>query len=264
MKQLIYISVLFFALVSCTKVIEVDLNSSDPQIVIEGEISNSGEPAIVTITKSINFDESNIFPYVTDALVSISDDDGNSEVLSEVSPGVYLSNVMVGSINKTYTLHVESNEKILTSNSIIPNQVNLDSLEVVVNTSGGFGGGGPSLSHEVFVSYSDPVDETNYYRFIEYINGEKKASYIFDDLLFNGVSARRKLRTFERDLEPGDTVVVEIQCIDSKVYDYFFSFGNLNGGPSSSSPANPNTNITGSKLGYFSAHTSQRKQVIIP
>ena len=68
---------------------------------------------------------------------------------------------------------------------------------------------------------------------------------------------------FNRYLSKGDTVTVEMQCIDKTVYEYFNSFGNLGMGPSSSTPANPYTNLNGAVLGYFSAHTSERKSVII-
>lgn len=55
-----------------------------------------------------------------------------------------------------------------------------------------------------------------------------------------------------------------MQCVDENVYNYFNSFGNLMGGPgSSSTPANPYTNIEGGVLGYFSAHTFELKEVII-
>jgi hypothetical protein len=38
-------------------------------------------------------------------------------------------------------------------------------------------------------------------------------------------------------------------------------FGNTQGG--SATPANPYTNIIGSELGYFSAHTSEMKEKVI-
>jgi hypothetical protein len=54
-----------------------------------------------------------------------------------------------------------------------------------------------------------------------------------------------------------------MQCIDKAVYEYFESMGNVNMGPNSSSPANPYTNLKGAKLGYFSAHTVERKYITI-
>jgi hypothetical protein len=251
---------------SCTETIDIDLNSSAPQIVIEGRVSNNGMPSIISITKSVNFDESNDFPKVEGAIVSLMDNVGNSDVLLETSPGIYISPTVTGIIGNTYFLTVETDGKTMTSESTVPDQVPFDSLIVEVNTSsgGGFGPGGESSSHHVKVQYRDPPDETNYYRFVEYVNGDFKKFYVFDDRLSDGLFITQDLIRNDRDLSPGDTVKIEMQCIDSYVYDYFFSFGNLFGGPAkSSTPSNPNTNINGSELGYFSAYTFEMKESVI-
>jgi hypothetical protein len=251
---------------SCTEKIDIDLNSSDPQIVIQGSISNSGLPSIISLTASVNYDESNDFPKVEGAMVSLNDNLGNSVVLPETSPGIYSTLTITGTIGNTYFLTVEADGKTLTSNSTVPNQVPFDSLIVEVNTStgGGFGPNGESSSHYVKVQYQDPAEETNYYRFVEYVNGEFKKSYVYDDRLSNGLFVTQDLIRSDRNLSPGDTLKIEMQCVDFFVYDYFFSFGNLFGGPTNSStPSNPNTNISGSELGYFSAHTFEVKEDVI-
>ena len=74
---------------SCTKEIKIDLNSSDPQIVIEGSVPANGEKATIKISKSVNFDESNVFPEVRNAVVILNDNAGNSETLNVTTPGIY-------------------------------------------------------------------------------------------------------------------------------------------------------------------------------
>lgn len=254
-------------LASCTKVIELDLNSSEPQIVIEGSIGTTGDSTLIIITKSVNFDESNNFPWVENAIVTVIDDLGNSETLIEKSPGNYSSSTFIGVIGRTYFLNVNAEGIFFTSQSTIPSQVNFDSLiveEVTTTGSGGPGGGG-GASHRVTVQYTDPNVETNYYRFIEYHNGEPQSNiFIFDDRLTNGNNISAELTSFSRNLNTGDTLTIVMQCIDKTVYDYFNSFGSLFGGPqNASTPANPYTNIEGSKLGVFSAHTIQRKYFVI-
>jgi len=105
----------------------------------------------------------------------------------------------------------------------------------------------------------------NYYRFIEYHNGEPKGDvFVFDDIITNGNSVSIDLVSPDRELNSGDTITIVMQCIDKPIYDYFHGFGNLFGGPqNASTPANPYTNIDGSQLGYFSAHTIQSKSFII-
>ncbi|MEQ9168642.1 MAG: DUF4249 family protein, partial [Fulvivirga sp.] len=157
-NNVIFLATCAFFITSCTEVIDIDLNSSDPEIVIEGNISNNGESAVVKITESINFDESNDFTNVENALVTLNDDMGNSEILVEMSPGIYSSNSLIGTIGNTYFLIVEAKGNTLTSQSIIPNRVAFDSLIIEESTEDGFGFGGSSdnsLSYNITVSYKD-------------------------------------------------------------------------------------------------------------
>jgi hypothetical protein len=257
----------FFFCFSCTEVIELDLNGSDSQVVIEGSIGTNADSVLIKITKSVNFEDGNTFPFVENAVVTISDDAGNVETLIEKSPGIYSSSTFLGVEGRTYFLDVNSESKSYTSHSTIPTQINFDSLLVEqTNSAAGPGGGqGARISYKVTVQYSDPAGETNYYRFVEYHNGEPQGSiFVFDDRLTNGSSISIDLISFNRKLNSNDTLTIEMQCIDKAVYEYFHSFGNLFGGPqNSSTPANPYTNIIGSKLGYFSAHTTQKKSIVI-
>lgn len=269
MKKILSIAIISVSLfTSCTEVIELDLNTSLTQTVIEGNIRTNGDSTLVKITQSVNFDESNNFPLVENAIVTVSDDAGNSETLIEKSPGNYSSSVFLGVSGRTYILNVDSEGKNFTSQSTIPTQVNFDSLIVEEVTGGGGGpggGGGSGTSYRVTIQYTDPASEINYYRFVEYHNGEPQSNaFVFDDRLNNGNFVSTELVSFNRKLNSGDTLTLEMQCIDKPVYDYFHSFGNLFGGPqNSATPANPYTNIVGSKLGYFSAHTTQSKSFII-
>ncbi len=262
--RVFFLMFLAFLLTNCTEKIDTDLNSSSPQIVVEGNISID-EPAIIKLTESVNFDENNIFPKGEGALIRISDNTGNTEILTETEPGTYKSYILTGKIGYTYSISFETDNKILTSNSTIPNQINFDSLIVKKSSlSGGFGNPGATNSYEVIVKYSDPIDENNYYRFVEIVNGEFSNDHVFDDRLINGLEVENTLKSFKRELSQGDTLKIIMQCIDKNVYEYFNSFSNLSGGPmNSSTPANPYTNIEGGILGYFSAHTSQEHECII-
>ena len=255
--------------VACTENIQLDLNSSSPQIVVEGSVSTNGMAQIL-ITKSINFDQTNKFPSVDSLEVRLTDNLGNTELLKGNSAGLYTSNKIIGLVGRTYTLSVKTADKTITSVCAIPNPVKFDSLNLKATAGysrGSFGGNTAipiGTLYTLKVKFNDPVNETNYYRFIEYKNGKSTGNiYVYDDRLNNGKTNDKSLMNFSRYLSKGDTVTVEMQCIDKTVYEYFNSFGNLGMGPSSSTPANPYTNLNGAVLGYFSAHTSERKSVII-
>jgi hypothetical protein len=258
-----YILLLFMMILSsCTEEIIVDLNSSDPQIVIEGSLSTSGE-SVIKITESVNFDENNLFPAIQNAIVVISDNLGNTETFHESSEGVYSTSSFVGVEGRTYFLNVQIEEKKLESISTLPNYVSFDSLIVTKSSAPGFPGAQDNdLFYQVRVKYNDPADEVNFYRFVEIRNDEIINSYVFDDKLNNGEEVTVPLIDFSRELVDGDVLKIEMQCIDESVYEYFNSFGNTQSG--SSTPANPYSNIVGSELGYFSAHTSETKENVIP
>jgi hypothetical protein len=246
---------------SCTEIIDIDLNSSNPQIVIEGNVSNTGE-SVIKITKSVNFDESNNLPKVQNAIVEISDNLGNSEILLESSEGIYSTSSFGGVEGRTYSLNVQVDNLKLESVSYMPNNVSFDSLFVTKGSAPGFPGAQENdLFYEVRVKYKDPADEVNFYRFVEIVNNEITNSYVFNDRLNNGEYVTVPLLNLSRELVPGDVLQIEMQCIDEFVYEYFNSFGNTQGG--SPTPANPYTNIIGSELGYFSAHTSEIKEKLI-
>ena len=262
--KLLVVIIFSFTLHSCTEEIELDLNSSDPQIVVEGKIA-LGETAKIKLSESINFDDDNEFPKIENAIVTISDDFGNSEILVETSAGIYEGTSILGKIGQVYNLKIETDNKVLTSYSEIQKKVKFDSLIVTKSTSTGGPGGGGKSGYEITVNFKDSANFENYYRFVAFVNGNEIGDiFVYDDRLIDGTSVQRTLQRFSEKLNMGDTLEIEMQCIDKNVYDYFDSFGNLLGGPqNSSTPANPYTNVIGTELGYFSAHTTERIKVVI-
>lgn len=257
-KRCFQLGSLVFLLIGCTVELDIDLNESDPQIVVEANLSNLNY-CQVSLTESVNFDDDNTFPKVENAVVTVRDNFGFSEVLSEISPGIYSGSKLIGDSNSEYFLEVSIDDKLIQGSCYAPVAVAFDSLIVNEITGGGGRPGGISgTGYEVIVHYSDPPSEINYYRFVEYINDEFQSWFIFDDHLSDGVLNKNILQRFNRILNEGDVLTIEMQCVSQEVFEYYKSFGNLIGGPASSStPANPYSNLDGTKLGYFSAHTSE-------
>lgn len=259
------LSIIIFLFSSCEKIIDIDLNTQDPQIVIEGNITNQPGPYSVTLTQTVNFDESNNFPGVSGALVIISDNSGNSETLTESFSGVYSTSEMQGTIGRNYTIKVTTNGKEYTATSNMPAPVSIDTLTVVTeNTPKG-------NDKTIYVNFTDPAGIANYYRFIKIINGITLTTiFVEDDLLQDGNTINQPLLARGQDetsIKTGDTVTVRLQSIDKKVYDYFRTLLQLSGGGminQSSSPANPLTNFNNEALGCFNANAVTSKTIIIP
>lgn len=246
---------LIFAAVSCTKVIDVDLNKTDPKYVIEGTILNNTTTQKVRITRTLNFDESTAFPVVDNAVVTVTDNLGVSGTFVSVGDGYYELLGYQGIEGRTYNLTVTVDGKTFTASSTMPQLVTIDSLY---------------YTEFVFVqdtfrspvaAHFDPAGIQNYYQFHITRNGNKEEGvYLLDDQFTDGNLDVQPL--FIDSLEIGDQLTVDMFCIDKPVWTYFNQLSvNTNG--QGATPANPTSNISGGCLGYFSARTVDSKTIIV-
>jgi Domain of unknown function (DUF4249) len=241
-------------LASCEKVINVDLKSAAPKIVIEGIINNS-DPAKVVISKSIAFSNNSSFPAVTGATVKINDNAGNTYTLSETVAGTYTNALLVGVPGRTYTLAVTAEGKNYTANCTMQPAVTMDTLyqETVTITA---------KSILATAEFTDPNGFGNSYHFVETVNGKRnKTIFVVDDLFQDGGLISYQLFDEDLKLKAGDVVQVEMQCIDRVIFRYLRGMQDLQF--NNTVPANPDNNISNSALGYFSAHTAQKKTIVI-
>jgi Domain of unknown function (DUF4249) len=246
---------LFFILFSCTKVINVNLNNVNPNIVIEGVVSDAPGPYQVQLTQTVNFSDQNVFPPVTGATVKITDSAlGITDLLKEVVPGTYVTQKLLqGVTGHTYQLYVLSNGQTYTASSTMPQKVNLDS--VTFYTTNIFG----TRSTSAVANFQDPSGIANYYTFTEYVNGQViDQTFNFSDRLSDGKYIRRQLFNDSSYINPGDEVSIEMHCVDNQVWQYFNTLRQAKGNNSQAiTPANPLSNISNNALGYFSAQTVQ-------
>jgi hypothetical protein len=252
----------FFALVvafsSCQKVIPIDLNSSDPRYIVEGNITDQPGPYHIKITQSVNFDQTNNFPGVTGALVIVTDTvSGIADTLTEVAAGDYQTSKVQGVSGHFYRLYIKANNKEITSYGLMPAPVSLDSMYTKISPFGG--------DIVVVPVFTDPETKGNYYQLVDYKNATPGTEiFILDDKFVNGQTNQQGLqgRGDGTELKPGDRVVVDLRCIDSAVYKYYATLDQLTNS-NSATPANPLSNFTGGALGYFSVHTVSTKGIVI-
>ncbi len=251
-------------LTSCEKEIDLDLENKSGQLVIEGNISDQVEPHLVRITRSVAFTEPNKYPAVSNAFVSISDNTGFVDTLKYVSNGQYITNKLKAGVSgKTYTLKVVFEGKTYEAKSTLPQSVPLTGLKL--NSMTFFG----STNYDVLPEYIDPIFLGNLYYFKVEVSSQKVTSVeTFTDNFGNGTANQRSLNLpndTENSIKNGDSVKVEMRCIDKNIYTYFSAINQISGGGPGGgvSPANPPSNISNGALGYFSAHTSVEKSLIV-
>ena len=267
LKNSLSIILITLIFTSCRKVIDIDLNSKEPQLVVEAVINDLPGPYTVSLTQTVNFNVNNIFPNIQGAFVTIADNTGAIDTLLETSPGIYKTQHLQGIVGRTYYLNMQANGKTITAQSTMPAKVALDSLTYLVTTFNNPGGGSNAKESYIPIpSFTDPINQVNFYRFARTVNDTlDRVFFIDNDNLINGLKYQRPLFGGEIDINKGDSLLFEMQCIDKRTYEYFnslnASIGNGPGG--SATPANPTTNLVGDALGYFSAHTSERKKVMV-
>lgn len=253
---------LLLTAIACKKVIRVDLNGVAPQIVIEGEVTNGPAPYFVKISRTVDFSASNNFPPVVGALVLLTDTtNGISDTMVEASPGLYRSIEVGGVPHHTYRLDVSADGKEYEAFSTMPAFVRLDSIKFAQNI-----GIDNKLEINAVAEFQDPASVANYYQFTETVNSRLLPDiFVFEDRLSDGLYIQYPLYNDSAYLAPGDTLRLTMNCIDRNVYNYFFTLMSVAGNNNfqSATPANPMSNISNGALGYFSAHTTEKADIIV-
>jgi hypothetical protein len=266
LKPITYTVLLIAALglSSCEKVIEIDLNTPETQLVIEGNITDQLTPQTIRISQSVPYTDSNVYPPVSGATVTVTNDQGQSWNFVETQPGRYISPRFKGEAFLTYSLRVNVNNVTYSAASTMPEAVKLDGLGLKLFTFG------DEQNKQVEVYYQDPNVKVNQYRFVMQVNGlPVKRIFVENDRFTDGKQATSTL-FYNPDndsdkLKEGDEVKVEMQSVDKPIYTYWYAISQQtqNGPAAGVTPANPPSNINNNALGYFSAHTTESRVLII-
>ncbi len=250
---------------ACQKVIDVDVRDAEKKYVIEAVVTDEADGSFVKISRTQNISETDPPPAITGANIRVKDDVGTVTIFQEVNPGNYKAPGFAGASGKTYELEINIQGELFTAQCKMPGKVSFDTLYVTDEILFG------ETRKLANIAFRDPPGKGQAYRYVQYIN-DKKSDAIFtnNDDYVDGKYIETKLWYFiddeedkeEEEITVGDTVLIEMQCIDSQIYRYWFSvFQSATGNSQSASPANPVSNIRGGALGYFSAHTVQRRSV---
>lgn len=246
----------------CEKVIDVDLNTAQPNVVIEGNLSAKTRVAEINLSGTVSFFGPSATNPISGASIYVETESGSRYLCREVKNGNYKSAVLPLSEGDTYKLTVETQGKLYTATSILNPVVPIDSITYVYMAGFAFIDSG----YYVSAYFKDPPLVENYYRLKLYKNGnydnDNENLIVFDDRLINGKPVALKLhgRTFSE----GQKATVELISIDKATYMFYKTFRELlNVNPGSAAPSNPTSNISNHGLGYFSAWSSDQKSVVI-
>lgn len=255
-------------LFSCEKVIEIDLNESDPQIVIEALLKEGTEDFSVHISQSTSYFTDASPGGIDDADVRLIDGDGQAFSIPAKGDGYYEA-LIEAKAGQSYRLEVQIGETIYQASTVVPARVDLVELETQFQAENAFQDEGYLL----FSRFQDDIDQLNYYRLLYSVNDTLQNDgddlQVVDDRLFNGGFARVPL--FRKIFYTGDRVAIELRHIDESGFTYYNALADIvsseeGGGPNggSAAPGNPTTNWDQGALGVFTAYASDNIEVTIP
>lgn len=275
---------------SCTKEVDIDVPAGEEKIVVEGFIE-TGQPPIVILTKSRPYFGSNNFNGLGDLmvqnatvtvttngttypLIQLCTNNIPDSLLPLVTAITGIDSATLASVNyclytsfdpnvwgvegNQYYLHIVAEGKTLTSTTVIPNGIALDSIWFKVedpHPDRGFCWG----------RLSDPDSLGNAYRWFAMRKGKDYGflppiGSAFEDKFINGQSfefTAARARAADDDLSEnadyrgyfrtGDTIIVKFTCIDRPHYLFWRSYETQvvsNGNPFAA-PATITSNIVG-------------------
>jgi hypothetical protein len=265
MKAILHFIILLMVSVlwSCEKAIDLKLKDNEPKYVIEGTIINEPGACKVYISETKNFGDDNQFKGVSGANVKI-ENKGNAIVLTETEKGVYETTAINGTPGETYNLTISISGELFKASSTMPQPVPFMDFTLKPKDY-------DTTRATPMIKYKDPLGERNFYWFQQFVNGKIQKQYKVSNDEFTGGQEVNDYLVFQNDtknqvlnFKKGDKLTAEMHSIDAPVYTYLFSLFGANGTGDGAAPTNPLSNISGGALGFFSAHTVQRKTIVIP
>ena len=286
---------LVMSLIACEKEITISLNEPPASLVVDASIEN-GLPPVVVLSRSLNY-FSRINPeilaasFVRGATVTVSNGsrtvklredsvrrNGGLPVYFYTIDPTSPSNMMLGSLNTSYALNINTEGKTYTAQTSIPGITRrIDSLwwEELK------GPRDPEDSTSVLIMMrgADKPGFGNYIRYFTRVNRETFLpgfNSVFDDQVIDGSTytvtidkgfdRNGDFDTAERFFKRGDTMTLKLCEIDKSSYDFFrtmeFSFQSV--GNPFSSPVKVLGNISNGALGAFTGYAAQYRQLIVP
>jgi hypothetical protein len=272
---------LLAAMISCTEVIDIDLDSTYTRIVVYGSITTDSIRHQVMLTTTSDYFSNKPSPAVSGALVEL---EFNGKTMqfeeNDTAAGLYLAPFAFrGEPGTEYQLHISQVDvdgngepEVYNAASTMPGGVRLDSISLNHTETPWWSG------WEVYMYALDPPTR-DWYGIRVWKNSvpltDTLISYlVFPDDFYNGgylyygfALAYLDDSTERERLYPGDTVTFELNQIDQSYYDFvgdaqweIFGYNPLFSGP----PANVRSNVDHGGQGIFTAYSIQRASALVP
>jgi hypothetical protein len=265
MNRFITIIASLLMLFSCEEVITINLNSANPVVVVEGNIV-ANHVCTLKLSYTSDYFNNEAPKLIENAVVTLSDSKGESEILTSKGNGIYSGKSILGDFNTQYKMDIKIGEEDFTGTSYLPSPVSFKRLFFEESTAERFNPQNNKTTYGMNLWINDDIKSSNYY-----ILTIRKNSQTGDGryLLFeNSYLTKIGLISYtpgRRSFDLGDTVNVKIFSVDQETYLYYTQLNDVSGGRmgESSTPYNPKSNFGANVMGYFMAQSIADTTVIV-
>lgn len=260
-KRILIYTLGIFALFSCQKVIDVEVDEADENIVIDANYDAIAEKISVKINRSVALFSNESAESIENATIEVELNNGDIITLTHEGDGVYVYENLEPEYNTSYIMRVSFDDENFEATAFLPDIVELDSLTQQFEEASLFGEEG----YIIFMNLTDPGGD-RYYRAIRIVNGEVLAD-LSDQFLFDNEFTQGNFQTvpfFGSRYQPDDTITVQLRSYSQEASQYYadlIALASDNG--QSAAPANPRSNWNNDALGFFNAYGYDEKTKVI-
>ncbi len=270
MKKILYILAMVTLLGSCTEKMDIDLDNSEPTLVIQANIIDSSTTGrtgmIVRVSTTAPYFSNTPNPVVPDAVVNVSDNKGNNYSLVHSGNGYYYPNTPVAKATPgdIFTLTVTHQGKTYSAVSQLKFTYPMDSLSYKYKSGQPFYEDGYYLTMHA----KEDIAPGNYYRFFfRRKNAQMDSLYDFISVA-NDDAVNGKYINLEIDIpaSQGDSVEGIMYSMTKEAAEFYRALQlqtENGGGPFGSTPENLPTNIKGGAFGCLNVSLMTSAKVYI-
>lgn len=253
-------------LFSCEKTVVIDARQANEAIVIEGQVTNQPGMQYVKVSRSAGFYQTGPTERVTDAVVSITDDLGNTVPFVHnpsgkiETRGYYFDNTnFVGQPGRTYRLSVQVEGEIYEAADKMSAVTNIDSLAYRINEDEKDDPKDTGKFYEILAFMKEPQETDDYYLFKFYRNDSITYYLENSDIYYasdEGIGENIDGIPSPVFFAIGDKAKFEVYSLSRNAYLFYNDLSTLinsDGGMISPPPANPRSNLSNGALGLFRA-----------
>jgi len=258
-----------FLFTSCEEVVDVDLDTAPPKLVIEGSINwekgTLGNNQMIKLSTTTSY-YSNVFPAVSGAIVTVANSASTIfNFVENPGTGQYICTNFIPVIDEEYTITIIYNGETFTGKETLKSVASITTIEQET----------VQLDEEytqIKAKYNDPANAENHYMYRYKYPSTLLPEYSVDEDRFYNGNVGFSL-SLNKDASPNDQVEIIHYGISKRYYNYMMQLlsisGNNTGGPFSTTPATVRGNIVNITnpnnypFGYFRLSETDTRTYIV-